>query len=145
TPDDNGTYVVTVTVNDGDGGTATQSKTTTVTNVAPTATINGAPPNSPEGTAISLTSGVTDPSTVDTFTYAWSVTKNGSAFASATTQNFTFTPTDNGTYVVSLTVTDDDGGAGSAPTKTITETNVAPTVTINGAPARRPDGTAIRL
>ena len=55
--------------------------TIVVTNVNPTAFINGAPAASPEGTPIPLTSSVTDPSTVDAaagFAYVWSVTKNAS-------------------------------------------------------------------
>ena len=80
---------------------------------APVASINGAPASSPEGTTLSLTATVGDSGTADTFTYAWSVTKNGGAYASATTPGFSFTPNDNGSYVVALTVTDDDGGLGA--------------------------------
>jgi len=72
------------------------------------------------------------------------VTKNGNPYASGSAPSFSFTPNDNGTYVVSLTVTDDDSGAGS-DSKSITVTNVAPTATINGAPASSPEGTAINL
>src|SRR5205823_9229119 len=98
----------------------------TVHDAAPTATINGAPAQSDEGTALSLTSSVSDPGSADTFTYAWAVTKNGNAYASATTQNFSFTPDDNGSYVVTLTVTDDDGGDSRRATGR-TGNNVAPT------------------
>src|SRR5581483_3867757 len=63
----------------------------------------------------------------DTFTSAWAITKNGAAFASGTAGTFSFTPDDNGTYVVTLTVTDDDGGVGT-DSKIISVTNVAPTV-----------------
>jgi len=125
TPNDNGTYVVSLTVTDDDNGSGNDSKSINVTNVAPSAAIIGAPASSPEGTLISLTSSVTDPGSADTFTYAWSVTKNGNPYASASTQNFSFTPNDNGTYVVSLTVTDDDLGSGS-DSKSINVTNVAP-------------------
>src|SRR5205807_5886550 len=86
------------------------------------------------GTAIALASAVTDPSPTDTtagFTYAWSVTKNGNPYASATSKDFTLTPDDNGTYVVTLSATDKDGGVGTA-TQTITGTNVAPTASLAG-------------
>ncbi len=141
---DNGTYTATLTVKDSAGATGTSSATVTVANVTPTAAINGAPASSPEGTAISLTSTVTDPGTADTHSYAWSVTKNGNAFASGSGASYSFTPDDNGTYVVTLTVTDDDGGTGTT-TKTIDVTNVAPTVVINGAPASSPEGRVINL
>src|SRR5262249_34871403 len=102
TPDDNGTYVRTVEVTERKGGTATASRTIAVASVAPAVTVTGAPASSPEGTAVSLTSTVSDPSPVDTtagFTYAWNVTKNGSPYASGTAASFSFTPDDNGTYV----------------------------------------------
>ena len=147
TPNDNGSYVVTLSATDKDGGVGNDSKTITVTNVPPTATITGAAVSSAEGTTITLGSTVTDPGSADTaagFTFAWSVTKNGSPFASGTASNLSFTPDDNGTYLVSLSVTDKDGGVGS-DSKTITVTNVPPTASITGAPATSPEGTAINL
>ena len=66
------------------------------------------------------------------FTYAWSVKKNGNAFASGANANFTFTPDDNGTYVVALTVKDKDNGIGS-DSETITVTNVPPSVAATNA------------
>lgn len=144
TPDDNASYVVTLTVTDDDGGLGSDSVTIAVHNVAPTAAINGAPANSDEGTRIELTSSVNDPGTADTFTYAWVVTKNGTPFASSADANFAFTPDDDGSYVVSLTVTDDDGGVGM-DSQTISVHNVAPTVTINGAPSDDKEGTRIEL
>jgi hypothetical protein len=148
TPDDNGTYVVTLTVTDDDGGVGTDSRTVAATNVDPTATVTGAPTSSPEGTAISLGGTETDPSSVDMeagFTYAWGVTKNGSPYGSGTAASFSFTPDDNGTYVVSLTATDKDGGASATATRSIGVANVAPTVAITGAPDSSPEGTEISL
>src|SRR5581483_5475698 len=82
---------------------------------------------------------VMDPSSVDTttgFTYAWSVTKNGVAYTLpvgtvTNAANFTFTPNDNGTYVVTLAATDKDSGTGST-SRTINVTNVVPTAFITG-------------
>src|SRR5207245_9097526 len=88
--------------------------------------------SSAEGTPISLTSTVTDPSSTDTaagFTYSWSVTKNGNPFASGSAAAIGFTPDDNGSYVVTFTATDKDGASGS-DSKTISATNVAPTATL---------------
>ena len=131
--DDNGSYGVEGAVIDKDNASSTSGGSVTVLNVPPTPHITGAPASSPEGTAISLGSSVTDPSTADTtagFTYAWSVTKNGLPFGSGgSSSTFSFTPDDNGTYVVTLDATDKDGGTGTT-TATITATNVAPTATL---------------
>jgi hypothetical protein len=136
-PDGPAGATVTITASDDAGLMATTSFTLTVNNVAPTATITGAPASghSPEGTPINLSSTVTDPSSVDTaagFSYTWSVTKNGVAYASGSAPNFTFTPNDNGTYVVSLTGTDKDGGTSSVAQTTIIVDNVTPTASVSG-------------
>jgi len=84
---------------------------------APLVQITGAPSNSPEGTAVTLGSTITDPGGTGPYTYAWTVTKNGSAYATGTPTNgptFTFTPDDNGTFDVGLTVTAPDGQTATA-------------------------------
>src|SRR5262249_4589904 len=131
TPADDGSYTVFLEVSDDDGGSDFRIINLKVSNAAPAASITGVPPSghSPEGTALLLGSAVTDPSPVDQaagFTYAWSVTKDGSAYASGSAADFSFTPDDNGTYVVSFSATDKDGDTGSTST-TITVDNVAPT------------------
>ena len=127
---DNGSGTVVVEANDGEHAVVTESFNWSAANVAPSASITGAPANSPEGTQISLGSSVSDPSSADTaagFTKSWSVTKNGTAYASGSGASFSFTPDDNGSYVVSFSATDKDGGTGSA-SATITVTNVAPSI-----------------
>jgi hypothetical protein len=121
-----------VRVSDGRGGVTTSAPATlTVTNVAPTVTIAGGPAGAvAAGTAIGLTAAVTDPG-VEAFAYAWSVTRDGAAFAGATTAAFAFTPTVAGTYVVTLTVGDGDGGSGAAAPRTFT-------VTVTAAPPAVP-------
>jgi Ca2+-binding RTX toxin-like protein len=144
---DNAAYTISVTVTDKDGASNATPATAAVTvnNVAPTPTITGAPASGTVGTAITLGSTVSDPSTLDTaqgFTYAWSVT--GGAFSSTGNNNsasFAFTPSAGGIYVVTLMVTDKDGGSTST-SKTISvtgnqnATNLAfaqqPTTTIAG-------------
>ena len=110
------------------------SKGITVTNVAPGVEIVGAPGSSPEGTEISLSAEVTDPGS-DSFTYSWAVTKDGSSYDMGTEQTFGFTPDDNGSYVVSLTVTDDDTGAGTATPVTLLVRNMVPMINVEGGNA----------
>src|SRR5262249_49590167 len=107
---ENGVYTATLTVTDSQSSTSQSSATITVNNVPPTPSISGTPSSSTEGTTITLTGSATTPIPGDTFTLAWSVTKNGSAYASGSGTAFSFTPNDTGTYVVSLSATDDDGG-----------------------------------
>jgi hypothetical protein len=135
TPDDNGTYTVILTTLDDDLSAGATVASIVATNVAPTATITGAPATSLEGTAIALGSTVTDPSPVDTLTYSWSVAaSNGQVIPGGNAPTFTFTPNDDGIYTVNLTVVDDDGGSTTA-TRVIAVTNVIPTATFsNGGP-----------
>ena len=77
TPDDNGTYSITLTATDGNGSMGTTSQTLAVSNVPPTPSIDG-PASGLEGTAMGFTGSATDPSTADTtagFTFASDVTK----------------------------------------------------------------------
>jgi Ca2+-binding RTX toxin-like protein len=132
-----GPTTVTITATDNGGLEATTTFTLSVNNVAPAVSITGAPASghSPEGTAISLGSAVTDPSLVDTaagFTYAWSVTKNGAPYAAGSAATFSFTPDDNATYVVTLTAIDKDGGTSAPSQATILVDNVAPKAAVSG-------------
>jgi PKD repeat protein len=147
-----GTYSVTLTVTDAAGGSSTSTTTATVAEVPPAAAITGAPASghSPEGTAVTLGSSVTDPDPAGQaagFTYRWTVTKNGSPFATGTSSGITFTPDDTGTYVATLTAADNDGGTSTPVSTAITADDVAPTVAITGAPAsgHSPAGAPITL
>jgi hypothetical protein len=113
------------------------TKTFTAVNAPPRVTISGAPASghSPEGTAIALAALVDDSGSADQtagFTYAWSVTKNGNAYGSGAAATFTFTPDDDGTYVVKLTVTDKDGNVSRPATVTIVADNVPSTPSLSG-------------
>jgi hypothetical protein len=95
-------------------------------NNAPTAAAGG-PYSGNEGSAIQLDgSGSSDPDAGDTLTYAWSA-PSGCALSDAAAQNPTLTCVDNGSYTVSLTVTDSSGAASSPSSATVTVSNVAPT------------------
>lgn len=95
-------------------------------NDAPSASIV-APSTSPEGTSVTASVNVTDVDAGDTFTYSWTATKNGSPFAGGTGSSISFTPDDNGSYLVSVTVTD-NGGATGGDSETVSVTNVAPVI-----------------
>src|SRR5690606_11412384 len=85
-------YPINVTLTDSADLSDTATTTALVTNVDPAADIVGAPDTALEGDLISVTAGVTDPGTLDTFTYEWSVTKDGALFATGTDAAFAFTP-----------------------------------------------------
>ncbi|HUT01227.1 MAG TPA: PKD domain-containing protein, partial [Phycisphaerae bacterium] len=98
---------------------------------APVVAIHGAPAESNEGTAIALTSEVTDADTGQWYYYAWSVLKDGQNYplgdATVDAAAFVFTPDNEGAYDVSLLVTDSGGEEGSA-LAAISVLNVAPVV-----------------
>ena len=132
--DEASSQAVTITANDGQGHSTATSFTSTVTAVAPSARIVTDPPSIPEGAPETFTGAASSPAEADNaagFTYAWTVTKNGSAYATGSTASFTFTPDDEGTYVVTFRATDDGSMAGT-DSMTIIGTNVAPQAAISG-------------
>lgn len=153
TPKTVGTYTVRLTVTDIYNFSVVKSKTITVTSSLSntlSVAIKGAPTSSSVGTSISLTSTVspmatpltstsTASETTSSYSYNWNVTKNGAAFASATTQNFSFTPNAAGSYVVTLTATAKDGTTGKASQTISVSSPVTTTLTaaINGAPCQQ--------
>ena len=140
TPDGEGSYVVSVVSTDnysqtGPAGTAT----VTVRPVAPTVTVSGTSGGINEGGAISLSTTTTDPSTGDTYSYAWTVTQNGSAYSlpnsvATNLSTLNFTAPLPGTYVATVTVTDVDSLQTIATSSSIIAADVPPTVTISGEP-----------
>ncbi|HEY2323188.1 MAG TPA: DNA/RNA non-specific endonuclease [Thermoanaerobaculia bacterium] len=127
---DNGT---TAGVTDSKCAAATVNVTVSFVNHNPVASID-APSTGSEGSAISVSGSATDVDPGESFTFAFSVTKNGSPYASGTGTPFSFTPDDNGTYVVSEVVTDSHGGQGSA-SATISVSNVNPVISAVSGPA----------
>jgi hypothetical protein len=137
-PSDGSPYRITVTVADDGGGSTKASTRVAVQNVVPVPTINVDPNSLPaqEGWPITLGSTVDDPNPLRTFTYQWSVTKDGQPFdlsADGPTDApaLTFTPTDEGHYVVSLEVTD-DLGASNVTSYAFDAADVPPAMTVSG-------------
>jgi PKD repeat protein len=129
-----GTFTITLIVTDANGGNTTSTGTITV----------GKPTHSPEGAPIALSASAFPAPTGASFTgatYAWTVTKNGSAYATGSAANFTFTPNDTSSYVVTLTVTDATGKSWTSVSTYVID-NLAPTITSISAPSTVAKGTA---
>ncbi len=131
------------------GLTASQCATSTVdltvasVNDAPTASLD-APATSVEGSAVAATVTGADADT-DALTIAWSVTKNGAPYANGTGATVSFTPDDNGSYVISATVTDPANAAANA-SATVAVTNAGPTIAgISGPAGSQSVGTSVTV
>ena len=131
-PDEAASRTITITADDGHGLNATTTFTATVNGANPTASASG-PASGLEGTAVSLTGSATSPSAEDTtagFSYGWTVTKNGSPYATGTGAHWHFTPNDEGTYVATVKATDDGAMSDNSAPTTTNVINVAPTAII---------------
>ena len=131
TPDDEGTFVVTVKATDDGGMSDTASVTVTGTNVWPNADITSVTATVPlvitPQETINFAGAYTDPGALDTHTSKWnfgdSITSSASHGPSGSGTLFaSHAYGAPGTYHVSLTVTDDDGGAGVATTTVVVQT-----------------------
>ncbi|MFL5340630.1 MAG: FG-GAP-like repeat-containing protein, partial [Gemmataceae bacterium] len=90
----------------------------------------------PEGVPYTLSASASETGNPgQTFSYVWSMTKNGLPFATGTGGSFTFTPDDQGSYKATVKATDSFGVSVSATSPVITAFNVAPTASlINDSP-----------
>ena len=129
---DNGVYTVRVTVTD---STETDSETAshTVNNVAPTVSAPATSSPSDEGSAVTATSAFSDPGFNDspfgcTVDYGAGAGPEPGSVSGSICTGPPHIYGDNGSYTVIVSVTDKDGGVGSA-SSTHTVNNVAPSVT----------------
>ncbi|MGF1676241.1 MAG: PKD domain-containing protein, partial [Rivularia sp. (in: cyanobacteria)] len=120
---DNGTYTVTLTVANDTGGTTQETLTVNVDNVAPVVNA-GDNQITLEGSTITFNGNFTDPGILDTHTIEWD-------FGDGNTATDILEPTHNysqqGTYTVTLTITDSDGAA-TQDTLTVVVNNAAPII-----------------
>jgi YVTN family beta-propeller protein len=126
-PDD-GVFTVDVCVSDDDKGVGCDSLQVIVNNVAPTVNA-GQDSLTEEGTSIAFTGSFTDPG-ADTHTFSWNFGDGSPAVKGSLTPAHAYK--DNGTFTVSLKVTDDDGGAG-ADTVIVIVTNRPPVISVSGS------------
>jgi len=128
-----GTYTVTITVRDDNQGTATESFTVQVANVAPVS-LTAEALTGPEGQSLNFSGAFSDAGVLDTHTaiIEWGDGTQSTGSVSevdgegSVTANHVYA--DNGTYTVRLIVTD-NSSASATYTTTTTIANVAPTVT----------------
>ncbi|HVE69777.1 MAG TPA: DNA/RNA non-specific endonuclease [Thermoanaerobaculia bacterium] len=114
---------------------ATMSITVYDVNDAPSVSLS-APSAAVEGSTVTASVAASDVDG-DGLTYTWTVTKNGAPFATTAS----FTPDDNGTYVVSVAVS--DGTASVSDAKTIAVSNVDPVIAgVSGPTTSQSVGTA---
>lgn len=105
---DEGNYTITVTADDGDGGTSTQVHTVTVTNVDPILVSLNGPTTTDEGLATAFQATATDAGVGDVLKFSWSF---GDASPAVLGGSVAHTWAEPGAYIVSLLVTDSDGGS----------------------------------
>ena len=122
---DDGSYTVTVTVSDGDRGTANTSRTIEVANNNPNISAVNGPAEVSEGSEARFFAVATDVPT-DTLTYAWSF-QGGPSVQGTDLTEAAHTYPDDGTFTVDLVVTDEDGGRSTA-TRNLRVRNVNPTI-----------------
>jgi PKD repeat protein len=142
---DNGVYVLTLTVTDDDGGSTTFTTNITVLNLPPVIRPFG-PFTVDEGSLLSLATNASDPGS-DDLTFSWTFELGptfdnihynngvspdppqspGGTYPFTASDSAEHTYGDNGVYVVTLTVTDDDGGSASYSTE-VNVTNLPPSI-----------------
>jgi large repetitive protein len=139
---DNGTYNVTLTVTDKDGGISQQTTQVLVDNVAPTVNIT-APVNAiDQGGSVQFGVNYSDPGIKDTHTITWNFDDGTTPVTGVTNPNHLFTTVGNRN--VTVTVTDNDG-ASTTQSLQIAVNNVAPTINSIDIPTNINEGQLVQL
>jgi PKD repeat protein len=120
---DDGTYTVTVTASDEDGGETTETFNISISNRAPTLQVSASATSGDEGDSFAF-SAVTSDVTDDTVSVTWDFGDGQTANGLAVTHTFT----DDGTFVVEVIASDEDGGVTSEKVY-LDIANVAPSLT----------------
>ncbi|HVK08828.1 MAG TPA: M57 family metalloprotease [Gemmataceae bacterium] len=152
TPTDDGEYEVRLSVAGEDGSTGEGVLALTVRNVVPTVQIVAVLPSVAEGSEVTVTATGFEPGSSDSLTYNWTVTLGGAVMATAAGPTLTFTPADDGAYLLMVEVRDDDQPSlfGSA-SAVLSVYNVAPSAVIRtatdpeGNPTFPPDEAAFQF
>jgi len=140
--DADGTYTVRLRVTDDYGAQAEDTATVSIANVAPTVVISG-PTTGDEGTLSSWSAAGTDPSSSDAaaLTYSWAINGNGISDTGAG-PTMDLVPADEGTYTVSVTVSDPQGATGT-DSLVFVSANVPPTLDSWTIPAAGDEGSPL--
>ena len=139
---DDGVYTATFTADDRDGGVASDTVTITVLNVDPQNVTVHSDVQRNEGTTVTLSATFTDPGPLDTHTYRWSIP--GLAPFTTTSSSIDFTVTDEGPYLITCTVIDDDAGTG-ADTATVGGNNLPPSLALESVEFEIDEGGRVLL
>jgi ELWxxDGT repeat protein len=147
----NGSFTVTLTVNDGAASSVAVTSTVTISNQTPSANAGG-PYSGVRNVAITFSGAASNDPDNDALTYAWDFGDGSTGIGVSPTHAYTA----NGAYTLTLTVS--DGSATSSPaTSTVTISNQMPTantggpysgvrnaaVVFNGAASSDPDSDAL--
>jgi MYXO-CTERM domain-containing protein len=123
---DDGTYTLSLTVSDEDGGVIVLTRTVNVGTAAPSITALNGPRRGDEAQALAFSAQATDP-TDQTLTWRWDFGDGTEPMSGEGLTEVTHTFADNGSYVVTLTVTDTDDLSATA-TLGVVINNLAPTI-----------------
>jgi hypothetical protein len=141
TPNDEGTYVATLLAKDDGAMTGKTSVTVTGANVAPSAKITAITQSAPlvltTNESVSFSGSFSDPGALDSHTATWSFGDGATATTSfgpggSAGLSATHSYVAAGTFTVTLTVTDDDGGVGQATSKVTVQTPQQAVTSISG-------------